>query len=49
MLVARLFGKPIVLNYHSGEAEDHLRRSGRITMGLLGLADTIVVPSVTNR
>ena len=25
--IARLFRKPVLLNYHSGEAEDHLRRS----------------------
>ena len=44
-MISRLFGKTIVLNYHSGEAEDHLRRSGRVTKWLLGLADDIVVPS----
>jgi glycosyltransferase involved in cell wall biosynthesis len=27
ILVARLLGRPVVLNYHSGEAPDHLRRS----------------------
>ncbi|HYN24186.1 MAG TPA: hypothetical protein VES69_03985, partial [Pyrinomonadaceae bacterium] len=26
MLVSRLYGKKILLNYHSGEAEDHLTR-----------------------
>ena len=45
ILVSRIFGKPIVLNYHSGEAEDHLRRSGRLTKWLLDLADCIVVQS----
>lgn len=27
LIVARLFGKPVLLNYHSGEAEGHLRQS----------------------
>jgi glycosyltransferase involved in cell wall biosynthesis len=45
LIVARLFGKRIILNYHSGEAEDHLRRWPRTTMPLLKLADEIVVPS----
>lgn len=41
---ARHLGRPIILNYHSGEAEDHLARwtSARRT---LRLADRIVVPS----
>ena len=26
--IARLLGKPVVMNYHSGEAPDHLARSG---------------------
>ncbi|HYK22079.1 MAG TPA: hypothetical protein VEV42_15175, partial [Pyrinomonadaceae bacterium] len=26
ILIGKLFGKKILLNYHSGEAEDHLRR-----------------------
>lgn len=45
LIVARLFGKRIILNYHSGEAEDHLRRWPRTTMPLLKLADEIIVPS----
>ena len=27
VLIAKLYGKPIILNYRSGEAEDHLRRA----------------------
>src|SRR5438270_2429598 len=27
VIVARLLGRPVVLNYHSGEAADHLQRS----------------------
>jgi glycosyltransferase involved in cell wall biosynthesis len=45
ILVSKLYGKKIVLNYHSGEAEDHLRRWRRSTIPLLNLADAIVVPS----
>ena len=45
MVVARLFGKKIILNYHSGEAEDHLRRWPRTSIPLLKKADEIVVPS----
>lgn len=43
--VARMLGKRIVLNYHSGEAEDHLRRWPKTTIPLLKAADMIVVPS----
>lgn len=45
ILVSKLYGKRIVLNYHSGEAEDHLRRWRRSTIPILNLADKVVVPS----
>lgn len=45
IFVSRLYGKKIVLNYHSGEAEDHLRRWRRSTIPILNLCDAIVVPS----
>jgi glycosyltransferase involved in cell wall biosynthesis len=45
MLAARAFGKRVVLNYHSGEAADHLARWGRLVHPWLRLADEIVVPS----
>ncbi|MFN7948946.1 MAG: glycosyltransferase family 4 protein [Blastocatellia bacterium] len=45
LLLARLLGKGVLLNYHSGEAEDHLRRQGRIALPLIRLADLVVVPS----
>ena len=45
ILVSKLYGKKIVLNYHSGEAEDHLQRWPRSTKSMLGLVDKIVVPS----
>ncbi|MGH9759374.1 MAG: glycosyltransferase, partial [Blastocatellia bacterium] len=45
ILIARLFGKKSVLNYRSGEAEDHLKRWRRTAAPLMRLADKIVVPS----
>ena len=45
MLAARLFGKRVVLNYHSGEAEDHLARWGFLVHPWLRFAHEIVVPS----
>ncbi len=45
LLVGRLFGKRIVLNYHSGEAADHLSRWRRTAIPAMRLAHAIVVPS----
>jgi glycosyltransferase involved in cell wall biosynthesis len=45
ILIARLYGKKIVLNYRSGEAEDHLKRWRHIALPTIRLADAIVVPS----
>jgi glycosyltransferase involved in cell wall biosynthesis len=45
ILAGKLYGKKVVLNYHSGEAEDHLRRWPRSTTRFLKLADALVVPS----
>lgn len=45
ILIARLFGKKVVLNYRSGEAEDHLRTWPRTAIPILKLADEIIVPS----
>jgi glycosyltransferase involved in cell wall biosynthesis len=45
LLAARAFGKPVVLHYHSGEAEDHLSHWGLLVHPWLRLADRIVVPS----
>jgi glycosyltransferase involved in cell wall biosynthesis len=45
ILAARSFGKRVVLNYHSGEAADHLARWGSLVHPWLRLADEIVVPS----
>ena len=45
MLAAHLAGARVVLNYHSGEADDHLGRWGALVHPWLRLADEIVVPS----
>lgn len=45
MVAARLFGKRVVLHYHSGEAGDHLARWGALVHPWLRLAHRIVVPS----
>ena len=45
ILIAKLFGKKVVLNYRSGEASDHLRRWRRTALPTIRLVDEIVVPS----
>ncbi len=44
LIISRLFGKPTILNYRSGEAEDHLRR-WRTAIPTIRSFDKIVVPS----
>lgn len=44
VLIAKLLGKPVVMNYRSGEAPDHLRRSG-IARATLRSVDRNAVPS----
>jgi L-malate glycosyltransferase len=44
MLAGRLFRKKVILNYRSGEANDHLTR-WRTAVPLMRLANAIVVPS----
>lgn len=44
LLVSRLLGRAVLIHYHSGEAPDHLRRSG-IARAALRRADANVVPS----
>ena len=46
MIVGRSLGTRVVLNYHSGEADDHLTHWGALVHPWLRLADDIVVPSV---
>ena len=45
ILIGKLFGKRVLLNYHSGEAEDHLTRWHRTAIPTIRLADLVVVPS----
>jgi len=45
MLMARLFGRYLILNYHSGEAEDHLANWGYLVHPWLLLPHEIIVPS----
>ena len=44
ILVARLYRKKVVLNYRSGQAEDHLK-SWRTALPTIRLCDAVVVPS----
>src|SRR5262245_14833372 len=44
LAVARMLGRPVVLNYRSGQAPDHLRRSA-IARTAIASADVNVVPS----
>jgi glycosyltransferase involved in cell wall biosynthesis len=44
MLIARALGRPVVLNYRSGEAPDHLQRSA-IARNAIAQVDLNVVPS----
>lgn len=45
ILASRLFHKPVILNYHSGEADDHLAHWGWGVHPWLNLVQEIVVPS----
>jgi glycosyltransferase involved in cell wall biosynthesis len=44
MLLARALGRPVILNYRSGQAPDHLRRS-RLARAAIAKVDRSVVPS----
>ncbi|MDQ3684795.1 MAG: glycosyltransferase family 4 protein, partial [Acidobacteriota bacterium] len=45
ILVGKLFGKKTILNYRSGEAEDHLQNWRLTAIPVMRLADVIVTPS----
>jgi L-malate glycosyltransferase len=45
ILIGHFFGKKVILNYRSGEAEDHLRRWPRTSVPIMKLADALIVPS----
>jgi len=44
VLIGKAFGKPVLVNYHSGEGPDHLRRSA-IARAILRRVDANAVPS----
>jgi len=45
ILVGKLLGKRVVLNYRSGEADDHLRRWRRTAIPTMRRADAVIAPS----
>jgi glycosyltransferase involved in cell wall biosynthesis len=46
IIAARRWGKPILLHYQSGEADDHLANWGSLVHPWLKMVDKIVVPSL---
>lgn len=44
-VIGKLFGKRVILNYHSGEADDHLKTSPGAIRSVLRFVDQVVVPS----
>jgi len=45
ILIGKLYGKKVLLNYRSGEADDHLKNWKLSAVPIMRLADMIVVPS----
>lgn len=45
VIIGKLFGKKVVLNYHAGQAEEHLRDWGRTAKPVIRMADATVVSS----
>jgi glycosyltransferase involved in cell wall biosynthesis len=45
ILIGKLYGKKVLVNYRSGEADDHLRNWKLTAVPVLRMADMIVVPS----
>ena len=45
IIIGRLLGKRVILNYHTGGAEGHLRRWSRLVRWAAAKADLFVVPS----
>ena len=45
ILIGKLYRRKVLLNYHSGEAEDHLRRWRRTAIPTIRLVDSVIVPS----
>ncbi len=45
VIIAKIFGKKVLLNYHSGFAEEHLREWPRTALPLIRRCDLVVTPS----
>jgi L-malate glycosyltransferase len=45
ILIGKLYGRKVLLNYHSGEADDHLRRWSRTAIPTIRMVDSVIVPS----
>lgn len=45
LFIAKLFGKKVILNYHSGEAEEHIKNWKLTAKPTMKMFDKIVVPS----
>ena len=45
VIIARICGKPVIVNYRGGEAEAFLLRQGRWVLPILRLATAVIVPS----
>ena len=45
ILIGKLYGRKVLLNYHSGEAEDHLQRWRGTAIPTIRVVDSIIVPS----
>jgi len=45
VLLAKLYGKRVIMHYHSGEAEDHLSHWYWMAAPVIRLADAVIVPS----
>lgn len=45
ILIGKLYRRKVLLDYHSGEAEDHMRRWRRTAIPTIRLVDSFVVPS----
>lgn len=45
ILIGKLYGKKLLLNYHSGEAEDHLQRWSKTAIPIIRMVDEVIVPS----
>jgi glycosyltransferase involved in cell wall biosynthesis len=45
VLLAKIYGKRVILHYHTGEAEDHLSHRRWMAAPVIRLADAVIVPS----